>query len=414
MSQAGNIKYLTRSALALGLASLSLSSCEKLDQDVAPRNAATIGANAGQLVAGTTDAANSYFASMAATIARIINTNPKAKQVLEQLASQQFDGDYDVAYQTLLRADVGGQSFGDLLHNEGFQTDPLAAGLSQEQANRIIVAIPVFIENWNSMPVLQATYIPVGVPDSELKTVPTYDGLGHTAEFTADLKPLQESFVNQEMRLEEQPSTPFVVVSLGERLDESGAVRQEFTPLYKQRLKQQQEALMQTSARGGGREEYLRGIKCDRLGEYEPAIRGQPEFRLYAASSYNNSFSTSSPVVVPYKIMDGILFTGSRSTFDYGFDPNMLLFRWNTNFSDFYTMRWIEEDGGPTIKLTLDASYTKGGIKFGGSTTIDFSHWEDDDYVGEQAINIQDANWRYYIYSYYGSNPLFLTTMESR
>lgn len=406
------MRHLSRVALALSLTSLGLVSCEKPELEVASKATGTA-SSALRSASDSDHIASDYLASLTAALTRIVNDNAEAKQVLGELALQQFDGDYDVAYKRLLEARVGGENFASLLLHEGFEIEPLVAGLTEAQANRLIVSIPVDIENWASTSQIKGTFIPVGVRDSELKEVTVYDAKGNTAAFSPDLVPLEATLSTREDEVESL-GAPFIVTSLGERLDENGAVRVEFTPAYEARFRQQQEAMANTAARGGGRVEYLRGIKCDRLGTYEPKVRGEPEFRMYAASSYNNSFSTGSPVVMPYKIQDGLLFTGKRKDFDYGFDPNVQLFTWTTNFSDFYTVKWLEEDGGPTVSLTLNAGYEKDGIKFGGSTTVDFSRWENDDIVGEQAIHIRDDNWRYYIYAYYGRDPLFLTTMESR
>ncbi|TGE27300.1 hypothetical protein [Hymenobacter metallicola] len=405
------MRHFSRVALALSLTSLGLVSCEKPELEVAPEATGTA-SSALRSASDSDRLASDYLASLTATLTRIVSENAEAKYVLGELALKRFDGDYDVAYKTLLEARVGGENFASLLTQEGFEIEPLAAGLTEQQANRLIISIPLNIENWASASQIKGTFIPVGVRDSELKEVTVYDAKGNTAAFSPDLVPLEATLSTREDEVES--AAPFIVTSLGERLDENGQVRVEFTQAYQERLRLEQEALANTAARGGGRVEYLRGIKCDRLNVYEPGIRGEPEFRMYAASSYNNSFSTGSPVVTPYTIQNGTLFTGKRKKFDYGFDPNVQLFTWTTRFSDFYTVKWLEEDGGPTVTLTLNAGYEKDGIKFGGSTTVDFSRWENDDIVGEQSIHVQDQDWRYYIYSYNGPDPLFLTTMESR
>ncbi len=406
------MKHVHRLVVLGGFASLGLTNCSK-QEEISPQSP---GSASTQVIAANNDVTNSYLQTLAVALARIVNANPAAKHVLHGLADQQFDGDYDIAYSTLLRASVDGVTFEELLANEGVKTDPFAAGLAEAAARRIVVSLPVLSEQAETVKSLPATFIPEGIADAELSAITVYDGAGNTATFTPNLAPISLSAqfarpASLEAGETSHPEFPLIVVSLGERLDDNGNVRTEFTPEY-QTIQLAQAQKNQSANRGGGRTEYLRRIQCNDLGAFEPWIRGQPEFRLYAATSYNNSFSTGSPVVVPYKIQDAVLFTGRRSLFSDGYDPNYRLFTWSSSFSDFYTMRWLEEDGGATISFTLGATFKKPSINIGA--TINFAKWEDDDNVGEVPINITDPNWNDYPYGQSNGQSLFMVTLESR
>jgi hypothetical protein len=405
------MKHAHKLVALVSLASLGLTNCNKRE-DASPQVVGSTSASAKALVASRATT-NGYLESLAITLARIVNANSTAKQVLHGLADQQFDGDYDIAYATLLHASVNGVTFEQLLGNEGFVTDPLSAGLSDAAARRIVVSLPVLSEQAETVSSLPATFIPEGVADADLSAITVYDGAGNTATFTPNLAPIDIStkFARpaSSAAIGASPTEfPLIVVSLGERLDDNGNVRTEFTPEYQTAQAQKSQA----ANRGGGRTEYLRRIQCSDLGEFEPWIRGEPEFRLYAATSYNNSFSTGAPVVVPYKIQDAVLFTGRRRLFSDGYDPNYRLFTWSSSFSDFYTMRWIEEDGGATVSFTLGATFKKPAINIGA--TINFAKWEDDDNVGEVPVNITDPNWNDYQYGQSNGQSLFMVTLESR
>lgn len=403
------MKHAHKLVALVSLASLGLTNCSK-KEEVTPQ---VVGSASAQALVAARATTNSYLEALAITLARIVNANPTAKHVLHGLADQQFDGDYDIAYKTLLRASVNGTTFEQLLVNEGFATDPLSAGLSQAAAQRIVVSLPVLSEQAETVSSLPATFIPEGVADADLSAITVYDGAGNTATFTPNLVPLTVSTkfarTTSSVAIDNSPSEfPLIVVSLGERLDDSGNVRTEFTSEYETARAQKS----QSANRGGGRTEYLRRIQCNDLGKFEPWIRGEPEFRLYAATSYNNSFSSGAPVVVPYKIQDAVLFTGRRKLFSDGYDPNYRLFTWSSSFSDFYTMRWIEEDGGATVSFTLGATFKKPAINIGA--TINFAKWEDDDNVGEVPVNITDPNWNDYPYGQSNGQSLFMVTLESR
>jgi hypothetical protein len=393
-----------------GLASLGLANCSK-QEDAGPQARPAVAAPARATTSAVT---NDYLESLAIALARIVNANPGAKRVLRELTDQQFDGDHDVAYATVLQAQVDGVPFASLLTDEGIQVDPQAVGVPAAAARRIVVSLPGLSELAEEAPSLPVTFIPEGVADADLAAVTLFDGAGHAATFTPNLAPLAVPAGFSPAPAAPSATGPAVfpllVVSLGERLDEKGNVRTEFTAEYQRQLAQAQQS--PTANRGGGRTEYLRRIQCNDLGEFEPWIRGQPEFRLYAASSYNNSFSTGAPVVMPYKIQDAVLFTGSRSRFSNGYDPNYRLFNWSSSFSDFYTMRWIEEDGGATVSFTLGATFSKPTINIGA--TVNFSKWEDDDNVGEVPVNVTDPNWNDYPYGQSNGQSLFMVTLESR
>ncbi|UYZ61709.1 hypothetical protein [Hymenobacter weizhouensis] len=317
---------------------------------------------------------NQYLDNLAKTLAIVIRKNPEVGRIIKNNALQKIDGDYDILYSNLENTNVSGSTIGELMRQEGFQNfipkageNTVSLGISDEYSKKTIISIPSNIEDYTENIILntKVASFPFG-NDETISSVVAYDGDGNSSTVSA----LQE------------PSEPYVVVSFGERIDDAGLVKEEFRNLN--------DPSGRTQNRNVNDGEFITAIKCNNLGAIEPWLRGKPELRLYVASAVADLNTSGPPTVNGVKIQDGVLFaTAKRKEIDNKFYSvnDYRLFTWTQKYSDYYTMAWIEEDGGPTVTFKLSVT-----PKFAFVTTstadlnIDFSNWEKDDNLGSVQV----------------------------
>ncbi len=124
-----------------------------------------------------------------------------------------------------------------------------------------------------------------------------------------------------------------------------------------------------------GKSEYLlkAGFKSQRdLEEVEPWPKGRPEVRCYVAFHDGSKEN---------------MFLGDRGWWNGNTkDLNIQFWKWadEAKSGDYYTIKWIEEDGGAAVDLSL--SYTYKGI----TGKVGFKWNDDDDTIGERSVHYTD------------------------
>ncbi len=313
--------------------------------------------------------ADVHLETLARSLSIVLAKNPSAITVLDAALAEEFDGDHDVSYNTLCSLPVGKQTFGQLMASE-YPTNQMLDP-NTEVGARIIVSVPVESERLVQYSTPAVVSVPTGFTEGVDTSVTGY---------------LSGNALSFDTRTE--PTEPVVVVSIGERLDKDGLVRPEFTHSTITRPP--------VSSREVGDQEFLTGVRCDDLGAIEPWIRGRPELRLYVASTVAGTNPNTPPTQTGVKIQDKILFNPRRNQVGgrmWDLDGAYKLFTWTDQFSNYYNMTWVEEDGGPTVKLSLGVTGEFGGFNIDGkgkinlgNLDIDFSKWENDDDIGGQLI----------------------------
>lgn len=124
-----------------------------------------------------------------------------------------------------------------------------------------------------------------------------------------------------------------------------------------------------------GKSEYLlkAGFKSQRdLEEVEPWPKGRPEVRCYVA------FHDGSKESIFFD--DRGWWNGNTK------DLNIQFWKWadEAKSGDYYTIKWIEDDEGTAVDLSL--SYTYKGI----TGKVGFKWNDDDDTIGERSVHYTD------------------------
>lgn len=303
--------------LALALAPFIFAACDQVS-DTVPQ-APTLSSDA-QHINGSLD-------SMAKLFAQAVTDKGLRGQLHAQVA-QRFDGDTNVLYKTLsasseVRRELAGAYSRGLNVQAGdalSAIDRLAAAIPRFQ-----VAVPAKFETWDAASYTPLVgFMPVGVEDTELKTITAYDAQGRAHTLDA----------------QGEPSRPVIVLGLSERTDDAGNVRQDFMST--------DEASQTLSAQG---RYEVRMVKVRIHNDNEPWPKGDAEVMLVSSGTglwYHAGFNE---------------LNNSGDQISY----NRIL---GTTTGGVYFF-WYEDDGG-----SLDVTVSVKGVSLG--IKID----DDDDWMG--------------------------------
>jgi len=316
--------------------------------------------------------------------ALIVATSLKDRAVrsfIKAEALKQFDGDYDILYQSAKNTAINGSTleniFSGNMQGRFSKTNVFEKIISN--VSNFQISVPVHCEEWN-----ENNYTPLvaiaetGVNENELKPIKAYDSKGNIHWLNAQI----------------QPDKPVIVVGISERIDETGKLKYAF------------ESTSAADSRVNGQSTILGQIRCPDLGDIESWANGKPELRLRIYGAKLSQGSTNpAPVYLATKF-----YTPDRNAIDNKwYVVNTFLFHWYYDWTSPTTtyvygsdveFHWVEEDGGfynYTEDVTIGGiiNPSSGGI-LGVSESTSFTRKGDDEYIGFVTVHYTNPTSNYY------------------
>ncbi|NJN76917.1 MAG: DUF3103 family protein [Saprospiraceae bacterium] len=181
------------------------------------------------------------------------------RSYIQSEAAKMFDGDYNFLIKDALNHKFGdGMTFRDKLSHEFVSVETFNQFI--ENTPKLQIAVPVYIGKWNTK-----TFVPSVAFLNE-----NFDD--KTTEFISAFDASQNLI---QVAVKEEPNVPFVVISLNERVDNNGNLKEEKPANDKVRY-------------DGGMEQITK-MRFDNLSAVEPWILGGPELRLQIRPAFWNT-----------------------------------------------------------------------------------------------------------------------------
>jgi hypothetical protein len=358
--------------LVIASAALILSSCKKnMNEITAPAQPASI---TGSI------SLNESLDNAAMTIAASLK-DQSVRSFIKSEALKQFDGDYDILYQSVKNNSIKGRSLESILSGNTQARLPQANGFEKMVAivPNFQISVPVHCDKWNEM-----NYTPLvaisqpGVNEKDLKQIKAYDSDGNVHFLDAKTEPDQ----------------PVIVVGMSERVDETGKLKYNF-----------ENGSTAATARTNGQNTILGQIRCPNLSSIESWANGKPELRLRVfGSQLLRGSTTPTAVTITTKFynpersaIDGVWYTANTSLFNwyyYWTSTTSLVYGSQTKFA------WIEEDGGTSVKINVSLGGTIGSSS-GSNITVgvktSFTIQDNDEDLGDANVYFTDGtSWNVY------------------
>lgn len=289
------------------------------------------------------------------------------RQFIKNEALKKFDGDFDILYKDAKSKIVNGKTFQNHLAGTGTTSLSTTKSMSStpEQSKKLEsignyvpllnIAVPVNIEKWdteNFTPLVAVR--PIGYNEKTTDKIKAYDTEGNIHWLNA----------------KEQPDFPVIVIGLNERTIETAngnvvlkSSNSSFTKIAKNKATQPgtkaeyyEDPNDGGSSGGGGGPtsntgkhhingcyEYLTGINCTDIDQYEGWIAGAPELRLriFYADFQNSTFDDAKEISI---LMEPNQRSDVNNTW-WELGTSQQLWTWNyqnTGISQLYS--WYEED----------------------------------------------------------------------
>jgi hypothetical protein len=225
---------------------LVLAGCEHPLDAPSSKDSAFLNNSGNAIEAGST-ALDQHIQRTAKSLAILLTENREVKDLLQIEANRRVDGDYDVIYSSFSYLQLGDgrtikQSIDEISSRDFEPPLPQLNPTEKDNLRRLIVSIPIGIENWSEKaPPMKPPLVAVLPSDFEETTVSVtaYDQNGQASSIST----------------EEEPTGLVAVVSIGERIAEDGLVKEEYRPGT--------ETVVEERVIGHG--EFLQGVRCDDL-----------------------------------------------------------------------------------------------------------------------------------------------------
>ncbi|MBC8045773.1 MAG: hypothetical protein H7Y00_03170 [Fimbriimonadaceae bacterium] len=363
--------------LITALTALLLSACNKNEMD-------EIASSTEQQLSETDSKTINESLDNAAYIVAMSLKDEDVRAFIKKEASKQFDGDYDILYQSAKTITINGRSLENIFSGnmQGRFSDADVFENIILNVPNFQISVPVHCEEWDS-----ENYIPLvaiaetNVDERSLATIKAYDSDGNIHWIDAQA----------------EPDMPLIAVGISERVDENGVLKYAF------------EKVNDIALRTNGQNTILGGIRCPTLSHIESVANGKPELRLRVLGGklYSGSV-TPTALTITTKF-----YNPSRGDINgVWYEPNTSLFNWYIDwdspnpgsfvYSDEMKFYWIEEDSGPsgTINLGVNLGGTAEssfGIPIGvtGSVSINFKSIDED--LGDGLVYFTDGtSWNVY------------------
>ena len=303
------------------------------------------------------------------------------RSLIKAEALKQFDGDYDILYQSIKNTSIKGRSLESILSGNTQARLPQANGFEKMVANvpNFQISVPVNCEKWNEM-----NYTPLvaiaqpGIDEKSLKQIKAYDSDGNVHFLDARTEPDQ----------------PVIVVGMSERVDATGKLKYDF-----------EKGSTAATARTNGQNTILGQIKCPNLSNIESWANGKPELRLrvFGSQLFRGS-TTPTAVTITTKFynpersaVDGVWHTTNTSLFNWYYtwtSTTSLVYGSQTKFA------WVEEDGGTSVKVNVSLGGTIGsssGSNINVGVKTSFTIQDNDENLGDANVYFTDGtSWNVY------------------
>jgi len=362
------------SALVVTGCLLTVTSCKRNEEALQPAN----------IPWNTSGDMNKSLENVALVLAPLLE-KAEVRALIKAEALKRFDGDYDILYRNIATLRLpNGESFQSALKT-------LHPSLPIEeifgQVPNLQLSVPVHAEQWDTekmVPLVAANRW--GVQEESYTTLRSFDSRGKLH--------LLDS--------RKAPDFPVVVVGVSERVDEKGNLK--FGSDARARMGYEGNPIGDIFDDGGnsgpgsgGRtgstvcridndREYMKGINCPDLGQFESWANGSPEFRLVVKSA-KSAFGG--------QVYDGQFWAPHRSSVyeKNWWNPNTRMIVWSKDeFGTALLYFWYEEDGGAeeqTWKAELSYKDPTTGVTTNVSATHKIGNL--DDQIGTIVILQKDC-----------------------
>jgi hypothetical protein len=358
---------------------LTVTSCKRNEEPLQPAN----------IHWNTSGDMNKSLENVALVLAPLLE-KAEVRALIKAEALKRFDGDYDILYRHIATLRLpNGESFQSALKT---LHPSLPIGEIFGQVPNLQLSVPVHAEQWDTerfVPLVAANRW--GVQEDSYTTLRSFDSRGKVH--------LLDS--------RKAPDFPVVVVGVSERVDERGNLK--FGLDARARMGYEGNPIGDIFDDGGnsgpgsgGRTgstvcrkdndgEYMKGINCPDLGQFESWANGSPEFRLVIKSS-KSAFGG--------QVYDAPLWAPHRSSVyeKNWWNPDTRMIKWSqAQFGEALLYFWYEEDGGAVeqeFKAQLSYTDKNTGVTTQVSSTIKIGNL--DDKIGEIVIVQHDCPSRGY------------------
>ncbi|MCI4669879.1 MAG: hypothetical protein MRZ79_17215 [Bacteroidia bacterium] len=269
-----------------------------------------------------------------------IMENAEFRVLVKDIASIQFDGDYDVLMSQIIKHQFSdGQTLRQKLDASFAEVHNLSAKEAATEVSNILkenplltLSVPVNIEKWNA----EEEFIPV--------VTRPLDG-GEKGGVT-HLKGYKQGMEEILLPIEAAPDFPVLAIGENERVYANGEVKDGMLNLPGEASSPKARSF------SAGQRVELWQVNCPDLGSVESWIAGKPEFFC----SVRGGTVVTSSVSEGY-IMEEFHFTGKRNQFDPGdwfVLDKYIINRWdNDDPGKNLSLTFMEEDGGVPAKFKL-------------------------------------------------------------
>ncbi|MBC8173191.1 MAG: DUF3103 family protein [Chitinophagales bacterium] len=363
--------------MMVSIAVIILMSCNKIEMDDVTTSIDETSQD------GTDDRVINESLDKAAMIVAASLKDREVRSFIKNEAAKQFDGDYDILYQSAKTLNVAGSTLENILstNTQGRVAENIFETVVMNVPN-FQISVPANCDAWDT-----ENYIPlvaiaeVNADERTLEKIKAYDSDGNIHWIDAHA----------------EPDMPLIAVGISERVDENGKLKYAF------------EEVNDIAVRTNGQNTILGGIMCPTLSHIESVANGKPELRLrvLGAKLYSGS-ATTTELEITSKF-----YNPSRGDINgEWFSPNTSLFNWYIDwdspnpgsfvYSDEMKFYWIEEDSGPsgTVNLGIGLGGTATSIlglpvSVSGSVTINFKAIDEE--LGDGLVYYTDGtSWHVY------------------
>ena len=310
-----------------------------------------------------TDAEVQNYGQMADEFARCLSVSAGMNQDLRDFMKRQvlatFDGDYNFLVNPALSYRFAdGTTFESKILRVARTPESALAIKEFILANpRLQVAIPVNVERWNTSSAISTLSLGADYDDQRTPTVSGYDARGNRISVSAT----------------EEPTTPYLVVSQNERIDNSGRL---LTGLAGET---RTGSTLDTRNCYGldNKWEFMNSAKVSNMSAIEGWLLGGPELRFGIKQTNGTAINSPGPMASTCRSC----INNSWKTF------NLNLFNWSQATYGSAVIVSVEEyDGG--VITTIPITVVVSGVTISTSIPI----WNNDEYVGTSPAYFTDCN----------------------
>lgn len=300
---------------------------------------------------------NESLKQFAIHLAKLVNEDPRMKELIGMEVGKKFDGDFDSLFEMIADVQYKGKSLRSSLRN-------IAKGMNVDLDSLISavpylnIAIPVNYAQWNSYPgPIYVIPLKYGVNEEASQDYIGYDGKGKTRAFSAQAC----------------PDYPVIVVGINERI--------EFLKQNKAELLLPGNVSLMSAADGQtSHNEALVGVYLNDA--LEPWTYGSPEVYVLVVDGNN-------------QVRNIISCPEVTNTFTWCTFNKPLFTYWNRPELMNYYLELRESDSGTATEYPINKSYFYDGL----TRTVAYM------FTNTQGITVEDDDYGYKLITFYHTKP---------